>query len=143
MNNKKRFIMVIHWLDNDTFSREKFYLKQEALLWFEDFKKRNKRAVVITFYCDVVPCWTYRKDYSYKTLAESDKFFRDGNVYFISPRSTSFLDNYDVNVYGDDYKYRFTIQGLKPSDIRMLRRVYQNVYYWRDEMEQLLPRARD
>lgn len=75
----------------------------------------------------------------YKTLSESDRVFRDGNVYFISLRLSNFVDNYDIVVFDDNHKYKFTIKDVKSFDFRMLRKVYANVYYWSEEIEQLFP----
>lgn len=136
---EKSFVMCIHWLDNDNFQREKFRLKQEALEWFDNFKRTNKQAVVITFYCGVVPYWTYRHEESFKTLFEIDKIFRSGDVYFISIHHTSVSKKYDIRVYDENYKYKWTIPDVLSSDFRMLRKVYDNVYYWNEEIEEIFP----
>lgn len=75
----------------------------------------------------------------FRTLSESDKVFRDGDVYFISLRPTNYVDNYNIVVFDSDHKYQFTIKDVKSFDFRMLRKVYVNVYYWSEEIEELFP----
>lgn len=139
MKTKKPFVMAIHWLDNDTFQREKFSLKQLALEWFNAFKRVNKRACVITFYCDVVPYWVYRHEETFKTLSEMDKIFRDGDVYFINIHHTPAIGKYDVRVYDENHKYKYTINDVTSGDYRMLRKIYSNVYYLNEELAEMLP----
>lgn len=139
MNKNFPFVMAIHWLDNDTFQREKFKLKQLALEWFDAFKRTNKRAVVITFYNGVTPYWVYRHEESYKTLSEIDKIFRKGDVYFISLHHTSQLAKYDIRVYDERHKYRWTIIDVSSGDYRMLRKIYSNVYFLNEEIAEMWP----
>lgn len=133
------FVMCIHWLDNDTFQREKFLLKQEALDWFNAFKHSNRRACVITFYCGVTPYWVYRQEQSFRTFSEMDKIFRKGDVYFISIHHTPVVGKYDIRVYDESHRYKWTIPDVSSTDFRMLRRIYSNVYYWMEEIEEILP----
>lgn len=56
------FTMCVHYRDKDTFEKKYFSNKVLALDWFEQFQKDNKRSVTVTFYCDVVPYWVYRRD---------------------------------------------------------------------------------
>lgn len=139
MKNLKPFVMVIHWLDNDSFHREKFALKQLALDWFDEFKKINKRSVVITFYCNVTPYWVYRHEESFRTLSEIDRIFRKGDVYFISIHHTNKLALYDIRVYDEHHKYKYTIPDVTSGDFRMLRKIYSNVYYLSEEIAEMWP----
>lgn len=59
---KHPFSMCVLYRDDGTRFKKYFTLKVLALDWFEQFQKENKRPVTVTFYCDVVPYWTYRKD---------------------------------------------------------------------------------
>lgn len=136
---KKPFVMAIHWLDNDTFQRERFLSKQLALDWFDDFCKTNKRAVVVTFYNEITPYWVYRHEESYKTLSEIDKIFRKGDVYFISLHKTNRLGKYDIRVYNEQHKYKWTIIDVTSADFRMLRKLYTNVYYLAEEIAEMWP----
>lgn len=139
----KPFVMVIHWLDNDNFQREKFLLKQLALDWFDDFRKQNKRPCVITFYCGVTPYWVYKKTEKTLALSDADHLFRKGDVWFISLFKTNDINLYDIRVYDSDYKYYATIEHVQPSDFRMLRKVYSNVYYLSEELAQMCPIYKD
>lgn len=139
MKSVKPFVMAIHWLDNDSFQREKFPLKQLALEWFNDFKRTNKRSCVITFYCDVTPYWVYRHEQFFKTLSEMDKIFRTGGVYFINIHPTPAIGKYDIRIYDENHKYRWTIPDVTSGDYRMLRKIYSNVYYWNEEIQEMLP----
>lgn len=74
----------------------------------------------------------------YKTLSESDRVFRDGNVYFISLRMTNFVGEYTISVFDEQHKYKFEIKDVTSFDFRMLRKTYTNVYYWSEEIEELV-----
>lgn len=56
-----RFSMCVHFLDTDLCEKIPFELKILAMDWFDRFVETNKRPVVVTFYCGVVPYWVYRK----------------------------------------------------------------------------------
>lgn len=73
----------------------------------------------------------------FKTLSDSDRVFRDGNVYFITLHPTSFVDRYTITVFDEDHKYKFEIENATSFDFRMLRKVYTNVYYWSEESQEL------
>ena len=59
----------------------------------------------------------YRKVLS---LVAAVILFKRGDVYLISPHLTNKVNNYNLVVYGDDYKYLFDIENLTSFDIRML-----------------------
>lgn len=95
----------------------KAYYKEWQKEWFYKLKKKVKRI--------------------YKTLSDSDRVFRDGNVYFISLRVTNVVGKYTISVFDEQHKYKFEIKDVTSFDFRMLRKVYQNVYYWSEELEEL------
>ena len=70
----------------------------------------------------------YRKVLS---LVAAVILFKRGDVYLISPHLTNKVNNYNLVVYGDDYKYLFDIENLTSFDIRMLHKM-PNIYYWRE-----------
>ena len=76
----------------------------------------------------------------YKTLSDSDRVFRSGNVYFISLRPTNNVGKFTISVFDEAYKYKFEIKDVTSFDFRMLRKVYSNVYYWSEEIEELFPK---
>lgn len=78
----------------------------------------------------------------YKTFEQVDRIFRNGDVYFISLHSTSIAERFTISVFDDNHRYVFEIKNASSFDFRMLRKIYTNVYYWREEIEQLFPRAR-
>lgn len=76
---------------------------------------------------------------SYKTLSEIDKIFRKGDVYFISLHHASQFAKYDVRVYDEKHKYKWTIPNVTSGDFRMLRKVYNNVYFLNEEIAEMWP----
>lgn len=70
----------------------------------------------------------YRKVIS---LVAAVILFKRGDVYLISPHLTNKVNNYNVVVYDDNYKYLFDIENLTSFDIRMLHK-FSNIYYWRE-----------
>lgn len=87
--------------------------------------------------------WYYRSKkkikHIYRTLSESDRVFRDGNVYFISLRETSYVGKYTISVFDENHHYKFEIKNVTSFDFRMLRKVYTNVYCIKEEIAELWP----
>lgn len=73
----------------------------------------------------------------YKTFEQSDRIFRRGDVYFISLHPTSIAGRYTISVFNEAHRYVFEIKNATSFDFRMLRKVYTNVYYWSEEIEEL------
>lgn len=78
----------------------------------------------------------------YKTFEQVDRIFRRGDVYFISLHPTSIVERFTISVFNEYHQYVFEIKSASSFDFRMLRKVYTNVYYWSEEINELFPRAR-
>ena len=78
----------------------------------------------------------------YKTFEQADRIFRRGDVYFISLHPTPFAERFTISVFDENHRYVFEIKNATSFDFRMLRKVYTNVYYWSEEINELFPRAR-
>lgn len=72
-----------------------------------------------------------------KALWQLDKILRSGDVYFFSIRIMPNPNKYILCLYDERFKYVCECHDLLSFDIRMIRKVYDNLYYYNDELEEL------
>ena len=70
-------------------------------------------------------------------LHELDKLLRSGDVYLFNFIITNKVNNYTLNIFDESFKYVCECQNLTSFDIRMIRKIYDNLYYYNDELESI------
>ena len=72
-----------------------------------------------------------------KTIAQLDKLLSNGDVYIFSIHVTNERNKYILYLYDEFFKYVCECRNLTSFDIRMLRKLYTNLLYYNDEVEQI------
>lgn len=72
-----------------------------------------------------------------KTLLQLDALLRKGDVYIFSIHVMPNPNKYILYLYDEHFKYVCECHDLLSFDIRMIRKVYDNLYYYNDELEEL------
>lgn len=72
-----------------------------------------------------------------KTVSQIDKLFLNGDVYIYSVHLTDKVNSYILYLYDEHFKYVCECRNLTSFDIRMIRKIYTNLYHYDDEITEL------
>lgn len=72
-----------------------------------------------------------------KTIVELDKLLSSGDVYIYSVHLTDKVNSYIFYLYDEHFKYVCECRNLTSFDIRMIRKIYANLYHYDDEITEL------